>query len=160
MTTAAQHACGGSCLWHWLKLQVPAQAAIAGGAKHIDRQYVPRFTQARQNLSRAIHAAAVVAGSSSPRILRASGASPYDKDRLRPRGWLRLQVAVWPTGARSSNHHMSSTHHMPPTHHTSSTHHMSSSHHTSSTHHMSSTRPINQIQMELKRKSNGAGGSF
>ena len=102
MTTAAQNACGGSCLWHWLKLQLPAQAAIAGGAKHIDRQYVPRFTQARQNLSRAIHAAAVVAGSSSTGIVRASGANPYNKGRLRPLGWMRLQVTVWPTGARSS----------------------------------------------------------
>ena len=71
-------------------------------AKHIDRQYLLRFSPTRQNLSRAIHAAAVVAGSSSTRILRASGANPYNKGRLRPLGWMRLQVTVWPAGARSS----------------------------------------------------------
>ena len=69
--------------------------------EHIDRQDLLRFTPACQNLSRAIHATAVVAGSSFTGIQRASGASPYDKDRLRPLGWLRLQVPVWPAGARS-----------------------------------------------------------
>ena len=69
--------------------------------EHIDRQDLLRFTPACQNLSRAIHATAVVAGSSFTGIQRASGASPYDKDRLRPLGWLRLQVPVWPASARS-----------------------------------------------------------
>ena len=71
-------------------------------AEHIDRQYLLRFTPPRQNLSRAIHAAAVVAGSSSTGIVRASGANPYNKGRLRPLGWMRLQVTVWHAGARSS----------------------------------------------------------
>ena len=86
---------GSSCM---CRLRLPLLAR----AKHIDRQYLLRFSPTRQNLSRAIHAAAVVAGSSSTRILRASGANPYDKDRLRPLGWMRLQVKVWPAGARSS----------------------------------------------------------
>ena len=81
-------------------MQNPVQAAMPA-QEHIDRQDLLRFTPACQNLSRAIHATAVVAGSSFTGIQRGSGASPYDKDRLRPLGWLRLQVPVWPAGARS-----------------------------------------------------------
>ena len=86
---------GSSCM---CRLSLPLLAR----AKHIDRQYLLSFSPTRQNLSRAIHAAAVVAGSSSTRILRASGVNPYDQDRLRPLGWMRLQVKFWPAGARSS----------------------------------------------------------